>query len=338
MVRVAINGFGRIGRYVGKLVLEQPGMKLVAINDLADAASLAYLLKYDTVYGRYDQEVRSQKSEVIVGKHSIQVLNEKDPAKLPWGKLKVDVVVEATGRFEKGEEAARHLKAGAKAVIITAPASKGSQPVPTILPGVNDDVFPESAIINAASCTTQAVASTIQVLHETFGVERALMTTTHAYTATQSLVDGPSGRDYRRGRAAAANIVPSSTGAAIATTEAIPALKGKFDGIALRVPVLSGSIADITAVLTHETTTEEVNDAFRRAATFDEYKGILTVTDEPLVSSDILGNPHSAIIDLDLTRVIGNLVKVFAWYDNEASYSHRVVELITQLGRTTTNR
>ncbi len=333
MIRVAINGFGRIGRYVGKLILEQDDMELVAVNDLADAAQLAYLLRYDTVYGRYEKRVTSSESRVTVDDHQIQVFSEKEPNKLPWKKLKIDVVVEATGVFEKGEEAVKHLAAGAKAVIITAPSSKGEHHAPTVLRGVNDDALPDAAVINAASCTTNAIAPTIQVLQEAFGVEQALMTTTHAYTATQSLVDGPGGRDYRRGRAAGQNIVPSSTGAAIATTEAIPALANRFDGIALRVPVVSGSIADITAVLTHEATAEQVNDAFRRAATFPEYQGILAVTDEPIVSSDILGNPHSAIIDLDLTRAIGTLVKVFAWYDNEAAYSHRVVELVRQMGK-----
>lgn len=334
MIRVAINGFGRIGRYVGKLLLERDDVELVAINDLADAESLAYLLRYDTIYGRYQSNVECRTSNIIVDGHEINILSEKEPERLPWKNLNIDVVIESTGRFEKREEAAKHLKAGARAVIITAPSSSGDHPAPTVLRGVNDDHVPHEPVINAASCTTNAIAPTIQVLEDAFGVESSLMTTVHAYTATQAIVDGPGGRDYRRGRAAALNIVPSSTGAAIATTEAIPTLKRRFDGIALRVPVAAGSIADITAVLKEETSVAEVNEAFKRAATFPEYQGILTVTEDPIVSSDILGNPHSAIVDLDLTRVIGNLVKVFAWYDNEAGYSHRVVELVVKLAAT----
>ncbi|MEK7184171.1 MAG: type I glyceraldehyde-3-phosphate dehydrogenase, partial [Patescibacteria group bacterium] len=269
-------------------------------------------------------------SITVAGK-SFKVLSEKEPAKLPWADLNIDVVIESTGRFTDKAGASSHITAGAKEVVISAP-SKGDDPAPTFLMGVNHEQLTGEQVINNASCTTNCIAPTIQVLDNAFGVERSLMTTIHAYTADQNLQDGPH-KDLRRARAAAGNIVPTTTGAAIATADVIPSLKGNFDGVAIRVPVTCGSISDITAVLKREATVEEINQAFTDAAASDRYKGILQVTTEPLVSSDIVGNPHSAIIDLSLTQVVGNLVKVFAWYDNEFGYSMRLVEMVGQLAK-----
>lgn len=330
-MKVAINGFGRIGRTAARLMLEQNGIELVAVNDLTDASTLAHLLQYDTVYRKYGQRVTAGEGEIRVGDRTIKVLAEKEPAKLPWADLGIDVVIESTGRFTERADAEQHITAGAKAVVISAP-SKGENPAPTFLMGVNHDQVGNEAVINNASCTTNCIAPTIQVLTQAFGVERALMTTVHAYTADQNIQDGPH-KDLRRARAAAGNMVPTTTGAAIATTEVIPELKGVFDGVAIRVPVLSGSISDITAVLKREASIEEINQAFKDAAQSERLKGILAVTEEPLVSSDIVGSTESAIVDLSLTRVTGNLVKVFAWYDNEYAYSMRLVEMVQTLGQ-----
>ena len=332
MIRVAINGFGRIGRTTARIILNRDDIELVAVNDLTDAPTLAHLLKYDTIYGKYDKEVQASGDSITVAGKSFKVLSEKEPAKLPWADLNIDVVIESTGRFTDKAGASSHITAGAKEVVISAP-SKGDDPAPTFLMGVNHEQLAGEQVINNASCTTNCIAPTIQVLDNAFGVERSLMTTIHAYTADQNLQDGPH-KDLRRARAAAGNIVPTTTGAAIATAAVIPSLKGNFDAVAIRVPVTCGSISDITAVLKREATVEEINQAFTDAAASDRYKGILQVTTEPLVSSDIVGNPHSAIIDLSLTQVVGNLVKVFAWYDNEFGYSMRLVEMVGQLART----
>lgn len=330
MPKVAINGFGRIGRQAAKLILEHhPTLELVAVNDVADAATLTHLLKYDTIYGSYVASLTVDGSGIAVKDREIRVLNEKDPAQLPWAELGIDVVIESTGKFTDVEGAGKHLTAGAKAVIISAP-SNGEKPAPTFVMGINQEGADAEPIINNASCTTNCIAPTIQVLQDAFGVEKALMTTVHGYTQDQVLQDGPH-KDLRRGRAAAMNIVPTTTGAALATTEVIPELKGVFDGVSLRVPVITGSISDITAVLKTEVTVAKVNEAFRQAAESDRFKGILDVTEDPIVSSDIIGNPHSAIVDLGLTQVIGNLVKVFAWYDNEYGYACRLVEMVEQL-------
>lgn len=329
MIRVAINGFGRIGRTTARIMLERDDVELVAVNDLVDAPTLAHLLQYDTVYGKYHKTVTAADGSITVDGKSFQSLSEKEPAKLPWGDLNVDVVIESTGRFTDKTSASQHIAAGAKAVVISAP-SKGEDPAPTFIMGINHEQAGGQTVINNASCTTNCIAPTIQVLEEAFGVERSLMTTVHAYTADQNLQDGPH-KDLRRARNAAENIIPTTTGAAIATTEAIPSLQGSFDGVAIRVPVPCGSISDITAVLKQEVTVEEVNEAFKAAAASDRFKGILEASDAPLVSSDIVGNPHSAIIDLSLTKVIGNLVKVFAWYDNEYGYSVRLVEMASQV-------
>lgn len=329
MFRVAINGFGRIGRTTARIMLERDDVELVAVNDLADAPTLAHLLQYDTVYGTYAKTVTASEGSISVDGKAFQSFSEQEPAKLPWGDLNIDVVIEATGHFTDRAGASQHLAAGAKAVVISAP-SKGEDPAPTFIMGVNHEQLGSESVINNASCTTNCIAPVIQVLEDSFGVERSLMTTAHGYTADQNLQDGPH-KDLRRARNAAENIVPTTTGAAIATTEAIPSLKGNFDGVAIRVPVPCGSISDITAVLKRDVTVEEVNEAFKAAASSDRFKGILDATNAPLVSSDIVGNPHSAIVDLSLTRVIGNLVKVFAWYDNEYGYSMRLVEMVARV-------
>ena len=316
MTRIAINGFGRIGRLFFRQVAAKKNMQVVAINDLGDPENLAYLLKYDTVYGRFD------------GKMPKHILQEKDPANLPWGKLGIDIVVEATGIFDSYEEAQAHLRAGAKRVVITAPAKDEDGPIGrTILMGVNEKDLAACKISSNGSCTTNSIASVIQVLDEGIGVVKALLNTTHGYTATQSLVDGPTrGKDMRRGRAAAQNIIPSSTGAAIATTRAVKSLKGKFDGIALRVPVAAGSIADITFLAKRPTTVEEVNKILTKAAASPRFRNVLQVTQDPLVSSDILGQPYGALVDLEMTRVVGgDLVKVLSWYDNEWGYAATLV-------------
>jgi glyceraldehyde 3-phosphate dehydrogenase len=310
MTNIAINGFGRIGRLFYRQAANRKNLQVVAINDLGSVENLAYLLKYDTAYGRFE------------GTLPKNVLQEKDPAKLPWKKLGIDIVVEATGVFNSFEKAKPHLDAGAKRVVITAPAKdEDGEAGKTVLSGVNENDMASCTISSNGSCTTNSVASVIQALQESIGVEKALLNTTHGYTASQSLVDGPTkSKDVRRGRAAAQNIIPSSTGAAIAVARAIKSMEGKFDGIALRVPVIAGSIADITFLAKKNTTIEEVNDALRKAAS-GKYKDVLQVTEEPLVSSDILGQPYGATVDLSMTRVVdGNLVKVLSWYDNEWGY------------------
>ncbi len=330
-VRIAINGFGRIGRAACKIALTHSDVEVVAINDLGDIENLAYLLRYDSVYGRYGGKVTVEGSAIIVGEKRIQVLQEKEPEKLPWKDLQIDVVIESTGFFTEEEGASKHIAAGAKHVVISGPTK--SETVPTVVMGVNDDVLAGLPIVSNASCTTNCAAPVMAVLENVFGVEKALLTTAHAYTATQSIVDGPAKGDFRRGRTAAVNMVPSTTGAAIAATRAIPELVGKFDGISIRVPVPVVSISDITCVLKKDVTAEEVNQAFRDAVENPIYQGVISVTEDPVVSSDFIGDPHSAIVDLPLTRVVGgNLVKVMAWYDNEWGYSNRLVEQVIAVG------
>jgi len=326
MIKVAINGFGRVGRSAFKIALDDHSdeVEVVAINDLTDAATLAHLLKYDTAYGIYSREISSDQNDIIVDGKKFHVYAEKDPSLLPWKDLGVDVVIESTGRFTDKEKASAHLKAGAKRVVISAPA-KG---VPTFLIGVNEDKDDGSeSIINNASCTTNSIAPPVSVINEKFGIEKAFLTTIHSYTADQNLQDGPH-KDLRRARAAAENIVPTSTGAAIATTEVIPELKGSFDGIAIRVPTPVASISDLTFVLKKDTTVEEINKALEEAAESPRLKGILAINKDQIVSADIVGRTESSIIDLPLTQVVaGNMAKVFAWYDNEMGYSHRLVEM-----------
>lgn len=342
MIKIAINGFGRIGRQAFKLLLEKKGVQVVAINDLTDVETLATLLKYDTVYGVYGKQVASEqvsKSEegkpmgyIGVEKKRYPVYSVKEAEKLPWKALKVDVVLECTGRFTKGGAAQVHIQAGAKKAIVSAPTSNETK---TYIMGVNAEKYKGEQVISNASCTTNCVSPVASVMHEQFGVKKAMMTTVHAYTVEQNLVDGPTPplhRDLRRTRAAAQNIVPTSTGAAISTTEVYPDLKGKFDGMALRVPVVCGSITDFTFLLSKRVTPEEVNKAFLDAEKKSRYKGILVTTTDPIVSHDVIGNPASAIVDLTLTKVVdGDLVKVIAWYDNEFGYSNRLVEMAMRI-------
>lgn len=335
-INVAINGLGRIGRAFVRLAAKNPAIKIVGANDLGEAANLAYLLKYDSAYGQYDLPVTLAGEFLLVGEQKIKLLQKKDPLELPWGELGVDVVVESTGVFDKFSEAKKHLDAGAKRVVISAPAKKEEVPglsTATILMGINDDKLASCPLTSNASCTTNAASPLIQILHEKIGIKKALLNTVHAYTATQKLVDGPDTKDWRRGRAGADNIVPSTTGAAIAVTEAVPELKGLFDGLALRVPVIAGSLADITFVTRRATSVEEVNKILLEAAKEPRWQGIYTATTEPLVSRDIIGNTYAAIADLSFTKVVGgDLVKVLSWYDNEMGYTNSLLMHVLKAG------
>lgn len=331
-IRVAINGFGRIGRAAFKIALEKPELEVVAINDLTDATTLAHLLQHDTAYGRYRYLVRAEAEGIRVGETVYPVLSEKDPVKLPWKDLAVDVVLECTGRFVDKDSSAQHLTAGARRVVLSAPAKGGAEDVKTFLMGVNEETYAGEPVVSNASCTTNCLAPVARVLQDTFGIEKALMTTVHSYTADQNLQDAPH-KDLRRARAAAQNIVPTTTGAAIAVTEVIPALKDRFDGLALRVPTIVVSITDFTFLLKKKTTIEEVNAALRIASESERMRNVLAVTEEPLVSSDFIGNPFSSIVDLSLTKVVdGDFVKVVAWYDNEWGYSQRLIEMALLVG------
>ena len=336
-IRVAINGFGRIGRAFARRARGRgmdstgsPQVDIVAVNDLGSLENLAYLLKYDTVYGRAPFEVSYQGDTsqrgvtLLIDGKEVKFFSEKDPANLPWKELNVDVVVESTGFFTNYEKAQAHITAGARRVIITAPArGPGGE---TVLMGLNEEKLANCQISSNASCTTNAASPVIAILDEAIGIEKAILSTTHAYTASQSLVDGPSKKDNKEGRAAAQNIVPTTTGAAIAVTEAYPQLAGKFDGISLRVPVVAGSIADITFIAKRSTTREEVNNILRGAAAAPRWEGIFATTDDELVSSDIVGEPYASIADLSMTRVVdGTLVKILAWYDNEMGYAESLV-------------
>lgn len=326
-MNIAINGFGRIGRQAFKVAFAKKNIKIVGINDLTDTKTLAHLLKYDTSYGTYDREVSFDEKNIIVDGKKIPVFAEKDPTLLPWGKLKVDIVLECTGRFTDRAGAEQHLKAGAKKVVISAPAKGGN--VPTYVRAVNCAKCKKetSPVINNASCTTNNIGPVMAVLNEKFGIEKAMMTTVHGYTADQNLQDGPH-KDLRRARAAAENIVPTTTGAAIAVSEVIPAVLGVFDGLSLRVPVPTVSVSDMTVLLKKNVTKEEINKALVEASKTERFKGVLDTTTEQLVSSDFIGNTYSATVDLSLTNVVGgNLVKVVAWYDNEAGYANRLVEI-----------
>lgn len=328
--KIAINGFGRIGRNAFKIAFERDDIEIVAINDLTDTKTLAYLLKHDSTYGNYHQEVTYTEDSLVVAGKKIHVLDEKDPSDLPWNELGIDVVVEATGLFVDPAKARAHISAGAKKVVISAPA-KG-EGAKFIVLGVNENTLSRSdEIISNASCTTNCIAPIMAILEREFGVEKSMMTTVHSYTASQRLLDAPA-KDLREARSAAENIVPTTTGAAIATAKVIPSLEGKFDGLSVRVPTPTVSLSDITAVLRRNVSKEEINDLFQRAAKEPFYQGILGVTDEPLVSSDFKGSSFSCIIDLNLTNVVaGNLVKVVAWYDNEWGYSNRLVEIVSDV-------
>jgi glyceraldehyde 3-phosphate dehydrogenase len=331
--KIGINGFGRIGRNAFKIAFERPDLEVVAVNDLADTKTLAYLLKHDSNYGTYHHDVSFDDQNIIVNGQPIKVLAEKDPSVLPWGDLGVEVVIESTGRFTKKEDAEKHILGGkAKKVIISGPTK--SDGVDTIVIGANEDKLQNAtSVISNASCTTNSLGAVMAILDSTFGVEKSMLTTVHSYTQSQMLQDAPA-KDLREGRNAAENIVPTTTGAAVAVTLTLPQLKDKFDGLSIRVPTPVVSLSDITALLKRPTTVEEINDAFKKAAADPYYQGILAVSEEPLVSSDYIGNSHSGIVDLLLTKVVdGNLVKVMVWYDNEWGYSNRLVELVADTCR-----
>ena len=332
MVKLAINGFGRIGRNAFKIAFDRDDTEIVAINDLTDAKTLAHLLKYDSNYGTYGLSVDYDDENIIVDGKKIRVLAEKEPANLPWADMGVDVVIESTGFFTDPAKARAHIDAGAKKVVISAPA-KG-EGAKTIVLGVNEDeISADDEIISNASCTTNCIAPVMKVLEDNLGIEKAMMTTVHSYTASQKLQDAPA-KDLREARNAAENIVPTTTGASKAAALTIPSLKGKFNGLSVRVPTPVVSLSDITAISKRPTSVEEINDIFRRAAKEDYYQGILAATDEELVSIDYRGNAHSCIVDLKLTDVVdGNLIKVVAWYDNEWGYSNRLVELSVDFGK-----
>ncbi|GIV25125.1 MAG: glyceraldehyde-3-phosphate dehydrogenase [Bacteroidia bacterium] len=327
-IRVGINGFGRIGRLVLRALLDKPGVQIVRINDITDAATLAHLLKYDSVHGRFPYPIAVEGNTILVKDQRIVVSAEKDPAALAWDKSEVSIVVESTGKFTDGAEARKHLAAGAKKVIISAPASGDIDA--TVVLGVNDAILkPEMQVISNASCTTNCLAPMVKVLDEAFGVEQGFMNTVHAYTADQRLQDAPH-KDLRRARAAAVNIVPTTTGAAKAVGLVLPHLKGKLDGIALRVPVPDGSVTDFVALLKKPADKDAINAAFKAAAE-SSLKGILEYSEEPLVSTDIIGNPHSCIFDAQSTMVIGSMVRVLGWYDNEYGYSCRTADLVVKV-------
>ncbi len=336
-VRVAINGFGRIGRQFLKESWDNEALEVVAVNDLGSVDNMAYLLKYDTVYKTWKHDVKVDGGNLVIDGRTVKFVSEKEPTKLPWKDLNVDVVVESTGLFTSYDKASVHLTAGAKKVVISAPSKGGDGSVKgeTILMGVNEEKFGTCDVTSNASCTTNAASPLIAILDENFGIEKAVLNTVHGYTASQALVDGPSKKDLREGRAAAQNIVPSSTGAAIAVTQAFTKLEGLFDGISIRVPVPAGSIVDVTFISKKNTTAEEVNDVLRKAAGSDRWKNIFSATDEELVSSDILGSHYGSIADLKMTRVVGgNLIKVMAWYDNEAGYTNMLIDHVIKTGKT----
>lgn len=337
-IRVAINGFGRIGRAFCKLALLEPELDIVAVNDLGDINNLAYLLQYDTVYRKSEFLVTVENNELVInGSKRIKFVSEKDTTKLPWKDLAIDVVVESTGLFTSFDKAKFHLDQGAKKVVISAPAKGdiGGVPGETILMAINEEKFGTCDITSNASCTTNAASPLIAILDEGLGIEKAILNTVHGYTASQGIVDGPNKKDFREGRAAAQNIVPSSTGAAIAVTKAFPSLEGLFDGISIRVPVPAGSIVDITFISKRNTTKEEVNSILEKAAKSPRFAKVFAVTHDPLVSSDILGESHASIADLAMTRVVGgNLVKVLGWYDNEMGYTHTLVDHVLKTGAT----
>jgi glyceraldehyde 3-phosphate dehydrogenase len=332
MAKIAINGFGRIGRAAFKIILDHfPTLEVAVINDLIPTQNLAYLLEYDSAYGRYHRPVHADDSKLVVDGEEYPVLNGKDPAQLPWTVMGVDIVLECTGIFTRAEDMEKHRQAGAEYVILSAPAKSGD--VPTIVHGVNEVDYGSVNMISCASCTTNCITSLVEVMGRRLGLKKAIMTTVHAYTSSQSIVDGPS-KKIRRGRAGAVNFVPTSTGSAIATTEVLPKYEGLFDGVAVRGPVVVGSISDVIFVTGRETTVEEVNDIFREEAESKKYLGILGVSEDPIVSSDIIGDDHASLVDLDMTRVVdGDLVKVMSWYDNEWGFTSQMIREAAKLAQ-----
>jgi glyceraldehyde 3-phosphate dehydrogenase len=331
-MKVAINGLGRIGRAALKIILDTPQLEVVAVNDIVPAENIVYLLKYDTVYGRYEKTVESDGENLIIGDAAIHYFNEKDPARLPWSSLGVDIVLECTGVFTKREDLEKHVQAGAKYVILSAPTK--SEDIATVVHGVNT-ADGNTNIIACASCTTNCITPVVEIIGRRVGIEKAIMTTVHAYTASQAIVDGPNKR-FERGRAGAANFVPTSTGAAIATAKALPQYEGLFDGIAVRGPVTVGSLADIVLVAERKTSIEEINQIFVEEATSDRYRGIVGVTDDPIISSDIIKDPRASVIDLGMTRVVnGDLVKILSWYDNEWGFTNQMVREVVKIAQAT---
>jgi glyceraldehyde 3-phosphate dehydrogenase len=329
MKKIAINGFGRIGRAALKVISDMPGLEVVAINDLMNIDNAAYLLTYDSVYGKYESEVSIQNNNLRIGNKNILFISEKDPAKLPWKQLEIDVVIESTGLFTNREDAEKHIHAGAKNVVISAPTK--SVDTPTIIHGVNTPDG-KTSVFSCASCTTNNIGPIIEILDRRIGIKKAILNTVHAYTASQSLVDAPNKKRTRMGRAAAINLVPATTGAAKATIKALPKFQGKFDGIAIRTPVTVGSISDITFIASKNTSAEEINNILTEESKTDRYKSIVSVSNEPLVSSDIVGSSFAAIVDLEMTRVVdGDLVKVLAWYDNEWGFTNQMIRQILDI-------
>jgi len=336
-VRVGINGLGRIGRAFLRLAIKNPEIQIVGVNDLGDLDNIAYLLKYDSAYGKFNGTIETGEGELLVDDQKIKFLQEKDPAQLPWSELMVDVVVESTGVFETFAKAKAHLDAGARKVVISAPVKDelpAGVPGGTFLININDEKLGEQVMTSNGSCTTNCAAPVIKILDEAIGVDKALLNTIHGYTATQKLVDVADAKDWRRGRAGAVNLIPSTTGAAVAVGQVIPVMKGKFDGIAVRVPVITGSMIDITFVAKKYTTVEEVNSALEKAGADPKWAKTFSATKEALVSSDILGSPFASIADLSYTKVVGgDLVKVMAWYDNEAGYTNTLMQHVIKLGQ-----
>lgn len=329
MKKIAINGFGRIGRAALKVIMEMPDMEIIAINDLMSIENAAYLLRYDSVYGIYEHPVSTDGKKLMVKGKNIVYLNEKDPGNLPWKDLGVEIVIESTGFFTKQEDAEKHIHAGAKTVVISGPSkSKGT---PTVVHGVNTKDG-KAAVFSCASCTTNNVGPVVEIIDRRIGIKKAILSTVHAYTASQELVDAPSKKDFRMGRAAAVNLVPSSTGAAIATTKALPQLEGKFDGVSIRTPVPVGSMSDITLIAARNTTPEEINQILREESQTPRYKKVLQVSDEPLVSSDIIKSAFASVVDTKMTRVVdGDLVKIMAWYDNEWGFTNQMIRQIQEI-------
>jgi len=323
LAKVAINGLGRIGRAVFKIILNTPELELVAVNDVVPASSLAYLLAYDSVYGRYEKQVAVEGDDLVVAGQKYRVFNEKNPAELPWGEMGIDIVMECSGVFTQKQDLQKHLEAGAQYAILSAPSKSGD--IPTVVYGVNRVGDPSVRMLSCASCTTNCITPITEIMGRRIGIKKAMLTAVHAYTSSQSLVDGPS-KSIRRGRAGASNLVPTSTGAAIATTRALPQYEGLFNGVAVRAPVICGSISDLVFLTSRETTVEEVNQIFREEAESDRYKGVLGVTNEPLVSSDIIQVPLASLVDLEMTMVVDkDLVKLMSWYDNEWGYASQMV-------------
>ena len=327
MTKVAINGLGRIGRAVLKIILNTPELELVAVNDLVPPDNLAYLLKYDTVYGKYSQQVDSNSNSLTIAGQEYKYFQEKDPESLPWKDLNIDIIFECTGVFRKQEGLKKHLQAGAKKVVLSAPAK--SEGIEVVVPGVSQESnIKDNPLISCASCTTNCIAPVVEIMNRRIGVKKAVMTTIHAYTASQGLIDQPS-KKFKRGRAAAANLVPTTTGAAIATTKVLPELANKFDGVAVRTPVPVGSISDIVIVSNRETSVEEINNIFREEAQTDKYRDIVGVSEDQIVSSDIIGDAHASLVDLTMTQVVdGDLIKIMSWYDNEWGYANQMVRQV----------